>query len=145
MLQKSVIHKIGVLIALMLTPSLIVGCTPKKENTPTQNVERDPYYALSTDEKFFYNSIIGSIDAFKDPSSVTFVSGTKEQMIGRYGKISAKNSFGGAVTSTYLFMGNSLRTVEKEPSYYYDAIDTNLSAGKINNALKAYKQKMGWL
>jgi len=130
------------LIFLFCAFLTITAC--KSNNTNEQETQKSAIYTLSSDEKIVYNSVKGSISAFKDPSSVRVVTVYEKAFIGRYIRISAKNSFGGTVTNIYFINGHSLESTTDVDIYSYD-IDPEISVSKINAALDEYKEQKGWI
>lgn len=99
--------------------------------------------ALSSEEKSIYNCIIGSIDAFKDPSSVKLVRTYEKALIGRYVRVSATNSFGQRVTNTYNAYSGALHSANDVDLSDYE-IDASINVSAINAKLDSYKRGQGW-
>lgn len=99
--------------------------------------------ALSSEEQSVYNCIIGSIDAFKDPSAVKLVRAYEKALIGRYVRVSATNSFGQKVTNAYNAYSGALHSTNDVDLSDYE-IDTSVNLSAIYAKLDSYKRGQGW-
>lgn len=133
------LFKLLVVVFLICTCIAMVSCSSSSSNEEQQSA----VYTLSSDEKEKYNSIIGSISSFKDSSSVTLITVYEKAFIGRYIKISGKNSYGGIVTTIYRITSHSLVDANGVDISLYDP-DPTISVSKINVALNEYKKGKGW-
>lgn len=119
-----------------IAPISLTSCTSDNNGGENEN-----YVTLTSDEQSVYNSIVGSLESFKDPSSVILTWVSEEPLIGgRYVKINAKNSLGGYVVGSYQCNGYSLRSVDR----VVGDSDYSINISNINHKLNEYKASMGW-
>lgn len=129
-------------IGMIFSGGLLASCGESKSSGTTNNTQSNEIILNSVEQEVF-DSIKVSLSAFKNPSSVTVVKVSTENVIGgRYVWISAQNSLGGYSTSVYQANRGGLSGPKDISSDYSQ--DPDVSVSKINLKLKEYKASVGW-
>ena len=140
-MKKTIV--LGVLsLGLLFSGGLLVSCGNSNSTTNNQTTQSNEITLTAVEQEVF-NSIKISLSAFKNPSSVTVVKVSTENVIGgRYVWISAQNSLGGYTTSVYQANPSGLSGPKDISSDY--SSDPEVSISRINLKLKEYKESVGW-